>query len=1269
MALSTELLKRLNSDDEPLAKRLKLAENVFCTVDIPIIRKEDLILQWLCKTSSTDENGWAYIKNCLGTDHLDIKVEVKRLLINTLISRLQGTIENLHSDVFDCYKLLVSNSGMQHHFINEPNDFGLLVNLFLTCALKFFKYTFNIEELIVGIDLELFNKNNGLPLLIYNTMISVVENMILMYKSSSITNDKLRTIFVSDILYPLCNIIDHKCIDNRNRLGAATYKCVQQLIFAKKYAESGTYLRNKDTTQFMDVISILAKTSRSKDLQENICTFSFIYRAAVGLFKYDSVTLDLIMRELVECTVIHKKEIFSALLEYSNDITFNFDNKIHDVTLFNYCENMINNILSNETMDSIDYHLISQFCSFNPLLIEKRIQEILRKAFQGNSTLEYKNLMTSIMNAVVHLRQEEKLISSILISLKHSENPRSSTKLDMFFPCEFKEKFMKSINSITNSQGVCILRTLVYHLRTDCMEVLKSNDTSKNIVFMQAAINLLITFLNGVCIFEHTGTLTSHTKFINVLDDLGNVLSLLIDRVLHLSHNKKIIVMLLGAIYSWNETQNTLKYYVQKAVIKNLNTPILEDQWQQLIQRITNFGKDNCKDIMNKLILQQIKISQNTSDKCFIKLDSLIGGLEYSWKSMLQFNTDVISLLTTKEMLKVTDSLLMEVASNKDSFSKWIEIIKKNDIQENKRFVMSLLSNVIIQIEILAINGVTKSMCQHFAVASKILLEDQENDNRIINDIIMQMKEDLLKNEWVELAITLLHEIEAYLKLLLHMPLMFLSANVRLLTFMVVFALRKESSQNDNIISLCNSILSDLLEKPGINIFQYISPSLLCQLPLNKNVQKTLELSIRNGLSYRDFKELINASIDSKKNLQFLLESVEHVKQKLNVDQKLVVRKMERKLSKILIKTLPSTIMDAIDIKILILVLKIDVSNENITEGIRNLAQQTLQNTFLSDNIGSEKNEMAQETLKLAIIVLRNRKIFQIKHQIIKGIWCTLFNYPCVDVLLPLLESSESIELQEFLKDLHDRLIRAITHIKQNDLENVCIIWSSVLKINMSNDRNKLRLIAINKSIQTIQALNVPDKYWPMLLKLIHNFLTTKHLYLPDTIIDMSILLGLKSLQEATILTCNDALTLCAILLKMKTSSIIDRLPAFLALYRRILDVVVCKSKDKINKSEEYMLKCVALDIEKFTSSLIKLKKDMIRLSPYLIADLLKLFSEASSKTPIKTSVQNCIYFLISICDRHGIALLSRTLPISMQEIFKTQLDMFNKFHKFSGKI
>lgn len=47
----------------------------------------------------------------------------------------------------------------------------------------------------------------------------------------------------------------------------------------------------------------------------------------------------------------------------------------------------------------------------------------------------------------------------------------------------------------------------------------------------------------------------------------------------------------------------------------------------------------------------------------------------------------------------------------------------------------------------------------------------------------------------------------------------------------------------------------------------------------------------------------------------------------------------------------------------------------------------------------------------------------------------------------------------------------------------------------------------------------------------------------------------------------------------------------------------------------------------RFTSSLVKLKKDMIRISPYLVADLLKLLSESSIPNFIKVNFF-MIYFI-----------------------------------------
>ncbi|KOC68327.1 hypothetical protein WH47_03485 [Habropoda laboriosa] len=898
---STELLKRLNSDEEPLTKRLKLAENTLHATDIPIVRKDDFILQWLCNTYPMDQEVWDTLNN-------------------------------------------------------------------------------------------------------YN----------------------LSTIFIHSILYPLCAIIDHNCTDSTNRLGIISHMCIKQLILGRKHVQNREFLKDKDIIRLKNLLSILTENAKAKN-------------------------------------------------------------------------------------------------------------------FQKKSTLEYKNLLISILDASVYLRQEEKLISSILIALKGSLHQIRIIEANTFFPHEFKEKLMNVVSNVTNSQSIIMLRTLVYYLKTDCLEMLHSNVTYKNILIFQASVELLTTLLDGICIFEYSGAFVSYKKFMNTFTDLKNVLSLLMDKILFLNYDEQIF---------------------------------------------------------NKLILQQTTIFQNISSESSIIFKNLIGGLEYCWSNILKFDTGVISTLSNEQVSNLTYLLLTDMTSNVNNFNEWVKVLHKDNLQENKRLIVFLLSHIFAQIGHLA-TGVTKLIAKHFN--AKFLVETEIVEDENINKILISIKEELLVNKWIQIQDTFLCKIKVHLEVLLHLPLMFLSTNLSLITFMFIFALRMETDQNNEIVFLCNTIFLDLLERSSIDVFQYINPSLLLQqLPHNKIIQKTLELFLRS-CSYAVLKELIKSSADSNKN--------------------------------IMVTNLPSKLTKAEDVKILNLVLRISITNENINEKLKDVAESTILNIFVDDRNENTANELLEDSLQLVVVILHNKKIFQITNQSMRGIWYTLFKYPCIDVLLPLLGSSEPKELYEFLEQLHNQLIKTLLKVQENDLENICIIWNTILKTNMSNDRNKLRLTAINNLIQIIQTVKVPEKFWPNLLKLIQNILVTKHLYLPDYIIDM------------------------------------NRIPALLILYRRILSVVVHKSKDITNKSEEHTIKCLMLDIEKFTSSLIKLKKDMIRISPYLVADLLELFSENLITSFAKASLQNCINQMISICDQHGIALLSRTLPVSMQEIFKTQLDIYNKFYKFSGKI
>lgn len=97
----------------------------------------------------------------------------------------------------------------------------------------------------------------------------------------------------------------------------------------------------------------------------------------------------------------------------------------------------------------------------------------------------------------------------------------------------------------------------------------------------------------------------------------------------------------------------------------------------------------------NKLILHRLKL--NISNKP-IKLHGLIGGLEYSWSTILKHDTDMLSLLHDKEISKVTYLLLADITSNEQNFHEWLNILDKECLQENRRFIMCFLSHILVQI-------------------------------------------------------------------------------------------------------------------------------------------------------------------------------------------------------------------------------------------------------------------------------------------------------------------------------------------------------------------------------------------------------------------------------------------------------------------------------------------------------------------------------------------------------------------------------------------
>lgn len=110
----------------------------------------------------------------------------------------------------------------------------------------------------------------------------------------------------------------------------------------------------------------------------------------------------------------------------------------------------------------------------------------------------------------------------------------------------------------------------------------------------------------------------------------------------------------------------------------------------------------------------------NTSNEP-IKLHVLIGGLEYAWSSILKCNTDILPLLSDKEISKVTCLLLDDITSSEKNFREWLGLLDNDCLQENRRFVTYLLNHIFIQIGHCLSSGCTKSITEHINAVSVIL--------------------------------------------------------------------------------------------------------------------------------------------------------------------------------------------------------------------------------------------------------------------------------------------------------------------------------------------------------------------------------------------------------------------------------------------------------------------------------------------------------------------------------------------------------------------
>lgn len=134
----------------------------------------------------------------------------------------------------------------------------------------------------------------------------------------------------------------------------------------------------------------------------------------------------------------------------------------------------------------------------------------------------------------------------------------------------------------------------------------------KNVLIIKATNELIVLLLHNIRIFEHSGILIYHKKFISNFIELGEILSFSIEKISTISHNDSIVYILLSLLLYWIELHHTLKYYFPKDITKEIKFPISKERWKEIVEIISNSANNDCKI---KMVFNNSRTFNNTDEQ------------------------------------------------------------------------------------------------------------------------------------------------------------------------------------------------------------------------------------------------------------------------------------------------------------------------------------------------------------------------------------------------------------------------------------------------------------------------------------------------------------------------------------------------------------------------------------------------------------------------------------------------------------------------------
>ncbi|KAK4873224.1 hypothetical protein RN001_015253 [Aquatica leii] len=1260
MSLSKDLLDLLENKDEPLAKRLKLADNAFKSVELPLQRKEAHLLKWLSKiTKADDDTSWTLLLNWLRSPQVhslnrsDITHEELQYLLNVITKRYKH--EERVPIITDCVLEIVQNKTFQLFFKHDLLEYCKFVTgaiLKIKCPVQLHSFLSNKE---------LFHKH------IINS-----ENFYRHFLEHSLP--ALGTILLrfkdAETFVIVSELID-RCLFQRNLVVFTEY-------FRSVFEEGGVE---------HDLPKLLLQTLSGSDRRLYKLVFhSFCnsYNKFDLMYKFFVVLLQVLGFEvgrffsskLFEERVFDKRVlVMTDLCEILHERNCDFSCRIKETSFADFLEYSLSDVLNSVEPCPDSYEFLNKFIALHPLVVKTRLDEVLGFVLKDKCNApQREKFLLSLFEVFAKLHRITNLISAMVNTV---EKEKAVDSVDV--PLGVLTYFTQCVTTMASWQILELYKAFLVQLDEAVINV----GNEDNSAYVEFICVLLCQFLMSVRIAEHTVPTTIVESFEKNMIQLKDILRKFGTALVCLEHNPRLMQAYLNLCLKWGDVQITLAYYENTSVetlldndysatnLTYLHSYLTREQWRLISQRIANFGEKRCKQIMQSLCVQKLK-AMRLFEKTMIAdvvppvVANILASLDDQNEDLI-FNQFVLQNLIIPNCQEGTVRILVK------------NIVANNGVDRLQQLVQNpnVIGRVLYEF-LYRLNKAFGKRNRERTLTSKIL--KNLTDNLVEVSDLITVKESL-KNENDFNCTVNETELNTYLDLMRSVPVaQFENRLVVETVFLYMVALRVDLKkcvlQDSTTLGICENLAIGIAQSLKLSN-NVVTPTIIELIV--ENFEKydevfnfCMQSLLREKLFFGDVLGVIVQNLNQDRFMHcaiIFLDYLERFKNsKLPDDLRRYREEICQKLFSF-VQTKNERMEKLTEAFAFVLKLYLIKNNEAPSQELLSYVDEYIDMIITSD--GHIKGAVL-----FLLVVIKNKVKCRITDATVIQIWNCIHRLQTNEERH--FDKLVALTLQ-YVPDDHFNLSssKLLTATETDGFEKHLHLWILISSSNLTS--------AQTKTWQTTLDLLLYQKIFPR-LKLKHDTLPESLVQLQLAFLQNAKLPLSASLLESVLLTVslvatndretfvkrfNLSISLLESLIKNRKTLTVDYLPTYLQRYRTLLNHLCTNSNSdlKLSLDDIEQVSHCAHKFEKLTKSLVSYDRALMRISPNLIADILKQFERLTIYPNVKVHLNNCLYQLLALCDEHSVAYLKRVLSTASTEMFKVVYENYNKYYKFTGKV